>query len=102
MNIANIMTIIGFVTVVLVLLILLILFIYLYVVDRTQKQHPVLRNYPVLGMSRYFLYIIGPYLRQYVFNLDLEGKPFSLTDYHHIVKKAKYKRDVVVFGSEKD
>lgn len=102
MNIANIMTIIGFVTVVLVLLILLILFIYLYVVDRTQKQHPVLRNYPVLGRIRYFFENIGPELRQYFFNTDLEGKPFSRKDYQHIVKKAKYKRDVVGFGSEKN
>src|SRR5699024_7260383 len=102
MNIANIMTIIGFVTVVLVLLILLILFIYLYVVDRTQKQHPVLRNYPVLGRTRYFLEKIGTELRQYCFNTDLEGKPFYRKDYQHIVKKAKYKRDVLGFGSEKN
>lgn len=102
MNIANIMTIIGFVAVVLVILVLLITITYLYFVDRKQKQHPVLRNYPVLGRTRYFLEKIGPELRQYFFNNDREGKPLSRKDYQHIVKKAKYKRDVVGFGSQRD
>lgn len=102
MNIANIMTIIGFVTVVLVLLVLSIIWIYVFFVDRTQKQHPVLRNYPVIGRARYFFEKIGPELRQYFFNNDNEGKPFSRRDYQHIVKTAKYKRDVVGFGSQRD
>lgn len=102
MNIANLMTIIGFVTVVLVLIVLIIIGIYVFFVDRTQKQHPVLRNYPVLGRVRYFFEKIGPELRQYFFNNDNEGKPFSRRDYQHIVKTAKYKRDVVGFGSQRD
>ncbi|GGB37657.1 FMN-binding glutamate synthase family protein [Virgibacillus dakarensis] len=102
MNIANVMTIIGFVAVVIVLLVLIIIGIYLFFVDRTQKQHPVLRNYPVLGRVRYFFEKIGPELRQYFFNNDNEGKPFSRRDYQHIVKTAKYKRDVIGFGSQRD
>lgn len=102
MNIANIMTIIGFMTMVLVLLVLVVIVIRLYFVDRSQKQHPVLRNYPVLGRTRYFLEKIGPELRQYFFNNDLEGKPFSRKDYQHIVKKSKYKRDAIGFGSQRD
>lgn len=102
MNVANIMTIIGFVTVIVVILVLVINLIRLYFTDRTQKQHPILRNYPVLGRTRYFLEKIGPELRQYLFNSDLEGKPFSRKDFQHIVKKAKYKRDVVGFGSQRD
>ena len=41
-------------------------------------------------------------MRQYWFNSDTEGKPFSRDDYEHIVKSAKYKRDVVGFGSKRD
>lgn len=74
----------------------------MYFIDRTQKQHPILRNYPVIGRTRYFLETIGPELRQYLFNNDQEGKPFSRNDYKHIVKKAKYKRDVIGFGSQRD
>ncbi|WP_106496562.1 FMN-binding glutamate synthase family protein [Lentibacillus sp. Marseille-P4043] len=102
MNIANIMTIIGFVAVVVVLLVLIIVGLYVFFVDRSQKQHPVLRNYPVVGRVRYFFEKIGPELRQYFFNNDNEGKPFSRRDYQHIVKKAKYKRDVLGFGSQRD
>ncbi|WP_099159780.1 FMN-binding glutamate synthase family protein [Virgibacillus ndiopensis] len=102
MNVADILTIVGFVAIVLVIIILLSIVGYIFFVDRTQKQHPVLRNYPVVGRARYFFEKIGPELRQYFFSNDLEGKPFSRYDYTHIVKKAKYKRDVFGFGSERD
>ncbi|WP_100012824.1 FMN-binding glutamate synthase family protein [Lentibacillus sediminis] len=102
MNTANILTIIGFVFCALLILILTVVGLYLFFIDRTQKQHPILRNYPLIGRVRYFLETIGPELRQYLFNNDVEGKPFSRNDYQHIVKKAKYKRDVVGFGSQRD
>ncbi|MGM0879086.1 MAG: FMN-binding glutamate synthase family protein [Bacillota bacterium] len=102
MIIANVLTIIGFVFCALILLVLIIIGIYLYFIDRTQKQHPILRNNPVIGRARYFLETIGPELRQYLFNNDREGKPFSRNEYQHIVKKAKYKRDVIGFGSQRD
>ncbi|ALX49627.1 FMN-binding glutamate synthase family protein [Lentibacillus amyloliquefaciens] len=102
MNIADIMTVIGFVVVSLIVLILLAISIYIYFVDRTQRQHPVLRNYPVVGRARYFFEKIGPELRQYFFNNDRESKPISREEYGHIVKKAKYKRDVEGFGSQRD
>ncbi|MBP1950525.1 FMN-binding glutamate synthase family protein [Virgibacillus litoralis] len=102
MNIANVMTIIGFVVVFLILIIVVVTGIYLYNVDQKQKQHPVLRNYPLLGRARYFFESIGPELRQYFFNNDNEGKPFSRNDFQHIVRKAKYKRDVFGFGSQRD
>jgi len=102
LNVANVMTIIAFVFGVIVLATLIIVILYLHYIDRNQKQHPVLRNFPVLGRARYFLEQIGPELRQYLFNNDLEGKPISRKDFEHIVKKAKYKRDVLGFGSQKD
>lgn len=86
----------------LLLLVPVLILLYLYVYDRQQKQHSVLRNYPILGKVRYFLEMIGPELRQYLFNGDNEGKPFSRVDYTHVVKRAKYLRDVIGFGSQKD
>jgi len=77
-------------------------FLYLYLKDINQDRHPVLRNYPILGRVRYFLEKIGPELRQYLFNSDGEGKPFSRDDYEHMVKSAKYKRNVIGFGSKKN
>ncbi len=70
--------------------------------DRSQKQHPVLRNYPIIGHFRYLLEKIGPELRQYFFDSDNEGKPFSRRDFQYIVRKAKYKKDVIGFGSQRD
>src|SRR5690625_3229177 len=79
-----------------------ILFIvYLILFDRGQKKHSVLRNYPLLGRARYFFEKIGPELRQYWFNSDSEGKPISRDDYEHIVKGAKYKRDVIGYGAKR-
>ncbi|MDY0404994.1 FMN-binding glutamate synthase family protein [Virgibacillus sp. 179-BFC.A HS] len=99
---SNLMVIITFIFTVCVLLAVALFFVYLFFLDRNQKQHPVLRNYPVLGRMRYLLEKLGPELRQYLFNNDLEGKPFSRVEYVQIVKKAKYKRDAIGFGSERD
>lgn len=102
MNIADYLIVIGFSVLLLMFLGPAIVLIVLYFVDRSQKSSPILRNYPVLGRVRYFFEKIGPELRQYWFNNDEEGKPFSRNDYQHIVKSAKYKRNVVGFGSERD
>ena len=36
----------------------------LYVHDRRQTQHSILRNFPVLGRVRYFAETWGEYMRQ--------------------------------------
>lgn len=86
-----------------IIMILSIIAIVLFIrFDRKQKGHSVLRNYPLLGRIRYFFEHIGPELRQYWFDNDLEGRPFSREDYEQIVRGAKYKRDVMSFGSKQD
>ncbi|RWR12588.1 FMN-binding glutamate synthase family protein [Siminovitchia fortis] len=102
MNLSDILIIIAFTTGALVLAALIIFFIYLILFDRNQKMHAILRNYPLLGRVRYFFEKIGPEMRQYWFNSDTEGKPFSRADYENIVRSAKYKRDVIGFGSRRD
>lgn len=102
MDLADVLIIFGFALISALVIISVLFAAYMYVRDRRQPQHPVLRNYPLLGRARYFLEKIGPELRQYLFNNDWEGKPFSRLDYEHIVKSAKYKRDVIGFGSERD
>ncbi len=102
MNLADVLIIIGFVFIFLVLIGLLLFLAYLFKFDQNQKRHSILRNYPALGRMRYFFEKIGPELRQYWFNSDTEGKPFSRDEYENIVKTAKYKRDVVAFGSKRD
>src|SRR5690606_17883550 len=99
---ASVLIIIGFFVIVIVLIGLIVSILFLLVFDRNQKMHSILRNYPFLGRVRYFLEKIGPEFRQYWFNSDTEGRPFSRDDYEHIVKSAKYKRDVVGFGSKRN
>jgi hypothetical protein len=46
----------------------------LYFKDKNQKQHSVLRNFPLLGRVRYIFEMVGPELRQYMFDGDNKGK----------------------------
>ncbi|WP_163538013.1 FMN-binding glutamate synthase family protein [Gracilibacillus sp. YIM 98692] len=95
-------------SVILLIIVLIILFIpavfmlFGFFVDRNQKRHAVLRNYPLIGRVRYFLESIGPELRQYLFTEDETGKPFSRKDYQDIVIPAKYKNRLLGFGSKRD
>lgn len=76
--------------------------VVLYIKDKTQKQHSVLRNFPVLGRVRYFLEQTGPEFRQYLFDGDNDGKPFSRNDFLSVIYPAKYLKTVISFGSKRD
>jgi glutamate synthase (ferredoxin) len=75
---------------------------FLYVADRRQAQHAVLRNFPLLGRLRYLFEHVGPELRQYLFDADLEGKPFTREGYRGIVFAGKYLNTLISFGSKRD
>ncbi|AQQ52372.1 FMN-binding glutamate synthase family protein [Planococcus lenghuensis] len=75
---------------------------YIYEKDDRQKQHAILRNFPLLGRVRYVTEKIGPELRQYLFENDNEGKPFSRLQYQHVVKAGKYNERLIGFGSNRD
>lgn len=102
MNIADWFIIIFFIGLVLLTLVIVVTGVILYYFDKKQAASPVLRNYPLLGRMRYFLEQIGPEFRQYWFNSDREARPFSRADYQHVVKSAKYKQDIIGFGSTKN
>ncbi|WP_040285563.1 FMN-binding glutamate synthase family protein [Sporosarcina koreensis] len=76
--------------------------LYLFLFDRKQKQHAILRNYPILGRVRYMIEKVGPEFRQYLFDSDNEGKPFSREEYLHMVMPGKYLNSVIGFGSKRD
>ncbi|SUM34829.1 glutamate synthase [Staphylococcus gallinarum] len=64
----TLLTILQFiVNIILVLFLISILIIggLLLFKDKRQKQHSVLRNYPLLARVRYFFEKIGPEMRQY-------------------------------------
>lgn len=76
-------------------------FAYLFFLSR-RPQHSVIRAHPYMGWIRYFLEKLGPEFRQYWFDHDTEGKPFSRADFLSVVFSAKYRTDLLSFGSKRD
>ncbi len=92
--------------VILILLFIIILlpiafFAYMYVLSK-KPQHSIIRAHPYLGWLRYVLEKLGPEFRQYWFDNDTQGKPFSRADFIGVVFAAKYRTDLISFGSKRD
>ncbi|OLS41081.1 FMN-binding glutamate synthase family protein [Bacillus sp. MRMR6] len=75
--------------------------LWLYILSK-KPQHSIIRAYPFLGWIRYLLEHIGPELRQYWFDSDTASKPFSRSEFLGIVFSAKYRTDLISFGSKRD
>src|SRR3954447_12899953 len=67
-----------------------------------KPQHSIIRAHPYMGWIRYLLEKLGPEFRQYWFDHDTEGKPFSRADFVGLVFAAKYRNDLISFGSKRD
>lgn len=102
MNFTEMLAVTMFVVFALIIIVPTIMLLWIYFIDARQKEHSVLRNYPVLGNIRYMLENIGPELRQYLFANNREGKPFSRHQYVNVVKAGKYLSRIHSFGSERD
>ena len=81
---------------------LILLLIFLYLKDKFQTQHSILKTHPVLGRLRYMFEMIGPEMRQYWFSGDKEGKPVDRDTQETIARAGKYANTVIGFGSKKD
>jgi len=71
----------------------------LYIIDRTQKEHTVRRNYPVIGRFRYFFEHLGEFFRQYFFAMDREEMPFNRAQRTWVYRAAKNIDSTVAFSS---
>ena len=74
----------------------------LYVLDRNQTEHTVLRNYPVIGRFRYWFEHLGEFFRQYFFAMDREEMPFNRAERSWVYQAAKGEDTTVAFGSTRD
>jgi glutamate synthase domain-containing protein 2 len=74
----------------------------LFVKDVTQKQHTVLRNFPVIGHLRYWFEQLGEYFRQYFFANDREEMPFNRATRAWVYRLAKDEGGMIGFGSTYD
>ncbi|MDM5189293.1 FMN-binding glutamate synthase family protein [Bacillus sp. DX4.1] len=88
-----------------VLLLLMVLFIAFFVITffiKKRTHHSILKLHPYLGRMRFLLEKIGPEFRQYWFDHDTDGKPFSRYDFQSIMFLAKYRSEVLGFGSKRN
>jgi glutamate synthase domain-containing protein 2 len=70
--------------------------------DLVQTRHSVLRNYPIAAHIRFLLEDIRPELRQYFFESEKDGLPFSRDERSIVYQRAKLQLDKRPFGSQLD
>jgi glutamate synthase domain-containing protein 2 len=70
--------------------------------DVFQRQHALLRNYPVLGRARYLIESIGPELRQYIVANDDEERPFNRDQRQWVYASSKLENNYFGFGTDND
>ncbi len=70
--------------------------------DLLQREHTLLRNFPVLGHARYLLETIGPELRQYLVASDNEERPFTRDQRRWVYASSKKENNYFGFGTDND
>src|SRR6266446_2901558 len=70
--------------------------------DLIQTRHAVLRNYPISAHLRFLLEEIRPEIRQYLFEGERDGMPFSRDTRAVIYQRAKMVLDKRPFGTQED
>jgi glutamate synthase domain-containing protein 2 len=70
--------------------------------DLRQRQHALLRNFPLVGHARYLLETIGPELRQHVVADNDAERPFSRDQRRWIYASSKLENNDFGFGTDND
>jgi glutamate synthase domain-containing protein 2 len=70
--------------------------------DLLQTRHSVLRNYPISAHLRFLFEGLRPELRQFFFESNLSGAPFSREQRSLVYQRAKNTVDKLPFGTELD
>ncbi|WP_434739881.1 glutamate synthase-related protein [Micromonospora sp. SH-82] len=70
--------------------------------DLLQRDHALLRNYPLIGRARYLLESIGPELRQYIVAGNDEERPFTRDQRRWVYASAKQENNYFGFGTDND
>jgi len=84
---------------------LLLIFIPLIIMglyDMYQSKKSIRRNFPLLGRMRYLLESLGPEMRQYFVETDLDGKPFNRLQRSLVYQRSKKENDTMPFGTQLD
>ena len=70
--------------------------------DLMQREHAILRNFPIIGHFRYWFEAVGPELRQYIVTSNNEEKPFSRDERSWVYASAKKQNNYFGFGTDND
>ena len=76
--------------------------VILFIIDRSQTQDAVRRNYPVIGRLRYVFTELGEFFRQYFFAMDREEMPFNRAQRDWVYRASKGQSNTVAFGSTRN
>ncbi|MEM9579923.1 MAG: glutamate synthase-related protein [Pseudomonadota bacterium] len=74
----------------------------LFVLDRTQTEDAIRRNYPVIGRFRHIFSTLGEFFRQYFFAMDREELPFNRAQREWVKRAGEGKGNTVAFGSTRN
>lgn len=70
--------------------------------DLTQRQHAIVRNFPLVGRLRYLLESVGPEVRQYLVSSNDEERPFSRDQRRWVYATSKSENTKFGFGTDND
>jgi glutamate synthase domain-containing protein 2 len=70
--------------------------------DLVQREHTLLRNFPVIGHARYLIESIGPEIRQYLVASNNEERPFTRDQRRWVYASAKRDNNYFGFGTDND
>jgi glutamate synthase domain-containing protein 2 len=70
--------------------------------DLVQRQHSVLRNYPLAGHMRFLLEMIRPEIQQYFIERNTDGAPFDREARSVVYQRAKSTMSEEPFGTERN
>ncbi len=83
-------------------LLVLVPVILLGIHDILQKKHTILRNFPVIGHTRWIMETIRPMIQQYFVESDLDGSPISRVFRSVVYQRSKKQMDSVPYGTKFD
>src|SRR5699024_2350661 len=72
------------------------------VYDLVQRNHSILRNYPLIGHLRYLMEELRPEIQQYFIERNTDGTPFDRDVRDLVYQRAKGTKDVDPFGTERN
>jgi len=70
--------------------------------DILQKEHTVLRNFPLIGHGRYFMEMVRPEIQQYFVESNTDGTPFPREARSLVYQRAKGELQTLPLGTQHD